>query len=209
MPASRNSVWNIFYRSIRSPGDLSLDFKTTAGQRYFWRLCGLYLCLPMLIILIAVYATELLDGPEVLIIGAQVAVLLPLLFLSIWLLGKLVSRIAGPGKQMSTGELYWLLASNFFFMLCAPVALVVLLANLVPHRLLNDPLVSIAIPLIFVVSGLLWLRSAVLLIRSKIGSSLNRAIVIAICGALTLTFAAWMVIGIIGILILVPIGLSV
>jgi len=207
MGAIRNSVINIFYRSIRSPRDLSSDFKITAGQPYFWLLCGLYLCLPMLIILTIVYATELLDGLEVLLIGAQVALLLPLLFLSIWLLEKLVSRIVGPDKPASAMELYWLLASNYFFMLCVPVALVVLLANLVPHRILNDPLVSIALPVIFVTFSLLWLRSAVLMIQSKTNSSLIRAIVIAIGGALAITFTAWMVIGIIAILILLPIGL--
>lgn len=209
MGAKRNSVINIFYRSIRSPRELSLDFKIKAWQPYFWFLCGVFLCLPMLIVLTVAYATELLDGTEVLLIGAQVALLLPLLFLSIWLLEKLVSRIFGPDKPATAMELYWLLASNYFFMLCAPVALVVLLANLVPHRILNGPIVSIAIPLIFVISSLLWLRSAVLMIQSKTDSSLIRAVVIAIGGALAITFTAWIVVGIIAILILLPIGLSV
>jgi len=209
MGAYRNSVINIFYRSIRSPKDLSLDHKISAGQCYFWVLCGLYLCLPMLIVLTVAYASELLEGLEVLLIGGQVALLLPLLFFSIWLLEKLISRIFGPDKPVSVMELYWLLASNYFFMLCAPVALVVLLANLVPHRILNGPFVSIAIPLIFVASSLLWLRSSALMIQSKTDSSLIRALVVTIGGALAITFSAWMVIGIVAILILVPIGLSV
>ena len=209
MAVSGDSVWNIFYSSIKSPKDFEVEFKAMNWQRYFWSLCGLYLCLPMLAILTIVFATELLEGAEVLIIGAQVAILMPLLFLSIWLLGKLVPRISKPGEQKNRSEFYWLLASNYFFLLFAPIALIVLLANLVPHNILNNPIVSFAIFLIFFISVFLWLRSAVLLIQTHMKSERKRAIVIAVCGALAITVVAWFVVGVIGIIILVPIGLNV
>lgn len=202
------SVWNIFYRSIMSPNEFSLDFGKTTRQGYFWRLCGIYLCLPMLVMLAISYATGFLDGDEVLIIGAQVALLLPLLFLSVWLLDKLLRQVVEQLKQKSGRDRYWLLASNYFFLIAAPIAIIVLLANLVPHRVLNKPPVSIVPFLIFVAAGFLWLRSAVLQIQTQTDSSLTRATIIAIGGAICLTFTAWLVIGLLGIVILLPIGLS-
>ncbi len=203
------SVWNIFYCSIKTPGDFSVDFGSTTPQGFFWRLCGIYLCLPMLVMLALGFATGRLDGSEVMIIGVQVALLLPLLFLSIWLLGKLLPRAVDEMKKESGRELYWLLASNYFFLIAAPLGILVLMANLMPNRILNNAIFSLVIPLIFVGAGFLWLRSAALLIQTLTNSSLRRTTVIAIGGAVCLTFTAWMVIGLLGILILLPIGLSV
>ena len=206
--ATNTSVWNTFYRSIKTPGEFSVDFGKTTAQGYFWRLCGIFLCLPMLIMLIAGSATTKLDGTEVKMIGAQVVLLLPLLFLSIWLLGKLLPKVAELMKNESGRELYWLLASNYFYLIAAPLGIVVLMANLLPNRILNNAVFSLIIPLIFLGAGFLWLRSATVLIRAQTGYSLNKSIIIAIGGAVALTVTAWFVIGLIGIAILLPIGLS-
>ncbi|MGB5237669.1 MAG: hypothetical protein WBN59_08555 [Flavobacteriaceae bacterium] len=208
MKTDISSVWNIFYRSTLSPNDFTLDFGKTNRQGYFWRLCGIYLCLPMLVILAISYVAGQLDGDEVLIIGAQVALLLPLLFLSIWLFEKLLGQFAKVLKQESGRDRYWLLASNYFYLISALIALIVLLANLVPHRIIEKPPVSFVPFLIFIAAGFLWARSAVLQIRNQIDSSQTRAIIIAIGGAVCLTLSAWLVIGLIGIAILLPIGLS-
>ncbi|MEN8790008.1 MAG: hypothetical protein ABF295_10870 [Flavobacteriaceae bacterium] len=209
MTTNSASVWNIFYRSIKTPGEFSVDFGKSTSQGYFWRLCGLYLCLPILIMLFIGFATGKLDGGDLGIIGVQVALLLPLLFLSIWLLEKLGRKVVDQMKKKSGGELYWLLASNYFFLIAAPLGIAVLMANLLPNRILNNSVFSLIIPLLFIGSIFLWLRSAVLLIRKQTESNLNKAILIAIGGAVALTVTAWFVIGILGILILLPIGLSV
>ncbi|MGI9547843.1 MAG: hypothetical protein ACR2MM_11425 [Flavobacteriaceae bacterium] len=208
MKSDSASVWNIFCTSIKSPGEFSIDFGKTTRQGYFWRLCGLYLCLPMLAILAISPVMDKLDGDEVMIIGAQVALLLPLLFLSIWLLGKLLPKVVEPMKKESGRELYWLLASNYFYLIGAPLGIVVLMANLLPNRILNNAVFSIIPLLLFIAAVFLWLRSAALLIQRQTDSSLRRAVIIAVGGALCLMFTAWLVIGVLGILILLPIGLS-
>lgn len=207
MTVNGNSVWNLFYRSIRLPKNLAIDFNKGIGPPYFWRLCGVYLCLPVLVILAVASGTSLIETQEALIIGAQVALLLPLLFLSIWLLQKLIVSATDFGKEANIKELYWLLATNYFFLLGTPIAIIVLLANLSP-RFLNDPIVSFAAILIIIAGCFLWLRSAALLIQSQKDISLIGAAGVAICGAAAITLTAWLVIGLIGLAVLLPIGLS-
>lgn len=209
MTANNTSIWNIFYRSIKTPAEFTVEFGNPTSQGYFWRLCGLYLCLPIILMLFIGLAIGKLDGGELGIIGAQVALLLPLLFLSIWLLEKLSRKVVDQMKEKSGGELFWLLASNYFFLIAAPLGIVVLMANLLPNRILNNAVFSLIIPLLFIGSVFLWIRSAALLIRKQTETSLNKAILIAIGGAVALTVTAWFVIGVLGILILLPIGLSV
>ncbi|MGI9544704.1 MAG: hypothetical protein ACR2MX_15690, partial [Cyclobacteriaceae bacterium] len=163
--------------------------------------------LPVLIILGIASGTALIETQVGLIIGAQVALLLPLLFLSIWLFQKLIVNATDLGKEAGIKELYWLLATNYFFMLGAPIAIVVLLANLGP-RFLDEPIVSFAAIFIIIAGCFIWIRSAALLIRSQRELSQMGAIAIAIGGAAAITLAAWLVIGLIGLAILLPIGLS-
>jgi hypothetical protein len=209
MTTNSTSVWKIFCSSIKTPAEFTVEFGKPTSQGYFWRLCGIYLCLPIIIMLIIGRAAGKLDGGDLGIIGAQVALLLPLLFLSIWLLEKLSRKVVDQMKEKSGGELFWLLASNYFFLIAAPLGIVVLMANLLPNRILNNAVFSLIIPLLFIGSVFLWIRSAALLIRKQTETSLNKAILIAIGGAVALTVTAWFVIGVLGILILLPIGLSV
>ena len=197
------TIPSIFYRSIFQPRDIAIGSEQITGQRYFFYLCGLYLCLPVATIFAISYIWELLspatapmDRYAAPMIGIQVVALLPLLFVSNWLLAKIVVRRSAPGQEKETKRLFWLLASNFFFMLGTPLAIGVIIGTMANLGRGTDEILGLLFGSIWVALVVLWFRSAVVLIQLHRDCTRLVAFTTALIGAAAILLMAWLTIGV-------------
>lgn len=184
------------------------------GPRYFFYLCGLYLYLPVAVIYVTFFTWAMLSPDSApmervgaFLVGIQVILLLPLLFLSNWLLAQTpapnwLAKTEDEGKN-----LFWLLASNCFFLLGTPLAIGVIIATSTRLRGGADEILGVVALLIWMVLVALWFRSAVVLIQRHKGCTTLIAFATALIGATVTLMAAWFTIGLIVLIILLPISL--
>ena len=209
---------SIFYRSMFSPRDLTIGSEQITGPRYFFYLCGVYLLLPLVLILGVSYLwgmsspeTAPMEALAAPLIGIQAVLLLPLLFVSNLLLAKIVVRISASGHADEARDLLWLLASNYFFILGTPLAIGVVMGNLEISGIdgfleqILGPVLAVAL----VGFAVLWLRSAAVLVQSHRTCTSMVAYAVAVGGAVAIVLMAWLTIGITGLAILLPLGLLV